>query len=197
MTVNLWLTDLPTYCAIDFTRLNIQANIIFGAGLLYTCNKSVICALAETVILLTGRVAVFAVCKLHRPQSITYFLSLVKRNFHVRHVAVSKAHENLMASDEDYGLIELWRKKLRWYETSPSVLRLATNNILMNIKCSSRNRHICFALLCIFNALTIHFVKLQVYIQQSSWFLVIQFDNHTRLLLWFTFLCQHSTNTHI
>lgn len=141
----LVMTDLPG--AIDFTRLNIQANIgkipanakvvtqplrwgrihdiealpydtcrpdiIFGADLLYTCDKSVIRALADTVILLTGRVAVFAVCKLHRPQSITYFLSLVKRYFHVRHVAVSTAHEHLMASDEDYGLLELWRKKLR------------------------------------------------------------------------------------
>ena len=90
-----------------------RPDIIFGADLLYTCDESVICALAETVILLTGRVAVFAVCKLHRPQSIAYFLSVVERYFHVRHVAVSTAHEHLMPSDEDYGLLELWRKKLR------------------------------------------------------------------------------------
>ena len=90
-----------------------RPDIIFGADLLYTCDESVICALAETVMQLTGRVAVFAVCKLHRPQSITYFLSLVKTCFDVRHVVVSTAHEDLMASDEDFGLIELWRKKLR------------------------------------------------------------------------------------
>ena len=88
-----------------------RPDIIFGADLLYTCDESVICALAETVILLTGRVAVFAVCKLHRPQSITFFLSLVKSCFDIRHVAVSTAHNDLMASDEDFGLIELWRKK--------------------------------------------------------------------------------------
>ncbi|KAK1740187.1 hypothetical protein QTG54_009137 [Skeletonema marinoi] len=89
-----------------------RPDIIFGADLLYTCDESVICALAETVILLTGRVAVFAVCKLHRPQSITFFLSLVKSCFDIRHVAVSTAHVDLMASDEDFGLIELWRKKI-------------------------------------------------------------------------------------
>lgn len=90
-----------------------RPDIIFGADLLYTCDENVIYALAETVIQLTGRVAVFAVCKLHRPQSITYFLSLVDRCFDIRHVAVSTAHEDLMASDEDFGIIELWRKKFR------------------------------------------------------------------------------------
>eukprot|EP00986_Skeletonema_menzelii_P007668 scaffold3018_cov128-Skeletonema_menzelii.AAC.2 len=89
------------------------ASLLVATNLLYTCDESVICALAETVMQLTGRVAVFAVCKLHRPQSITYFLSLVKTCFDVRHVVVSTAHEDLMASDEDFGLIELWRKKLR------------------------------------------------------------------------------------
>jgi hypothetical protein len=90
-----------------------RPDIIFGADLLYTCDESVICALAETVILLTGRVAVFAVCKQHRPESITFFLSLVKSCFDIRHVLASAVHDDIMASDEDFGLIELWRKKLR------------------------------------------------------------------------------------
>ena len=90
-----------------------RPEIIFGADLLYTCDESVIFALAETVVLLTGRVAVFAVCKQHRPKSITFFLSLVKSCFDIRHIPASTAHDDLMASDEDFGIIELWRKKLR------------------------------------------------------------------------------------
>lgn len=90
-----------------------RPDIVFGADLLYTCDESVICALAETVMKLTARVAVFAVCKQHRPESITFFLSLVKTCFDIRHVSASTVHDDLMANDEELGIIELWRKKLR------------------------------------------------------------------------------------
>lgn len=139
------LTDLQS--AIDFTRLNVHANIkhipskcivstqslcwgrmedincllleivhpdiLFGADLLYTCDESVICALAETVIMLAGRVAVFAVCKMHRPESIDFFTQLVQCYFDVRHVPASSVHEDLLCNDEDYAVLELWRRKSR------------------------------------------------------------------------------------
>ena len=90
-----------------------RPDIVFGADLLYTCDESVIDALADTVLQLTERVAVFAVCKQHRPESISLFLSLVKRNgcFDTRHVQASTVHKDLIASDEDFVIIELWRKK--------------------------------------------------------------------------------------
>jgi hypothetical protein len=139
------MTDLQS--AINFTRLNVHANIhnipsnvtmttrplrwgrvedmnallreighpdiLFGADLLYTCDKAVISALAETVIILAGRVAVFAVCKMHRPESIEYFLSLVECNFDVRRVPASSVHTDLLASDDDFAVLELWRRKSR------------------------------------------------------------------------------------
>lgn len=139
------LTDLQN--AINFTRLNVHANIqkissnvsiatqalrwgriedmnsllhkighpdiLFGADLLYTCDEAVICALAETVIMLAGRVAVFAVCKMHRPESIEFFTNLVQCHFDVRHVPASSIHKDLLANDEDFVLLELWRRKSR------------------------------------------------------------------------------------
>jgi hypothetical protein len=88
-------------------------DILFGADLLYTCDKSVISALAETVIMLTGRVAVFAVCKMHRPESIHFFISLVECNFDVRHIPASSVSMDLLASDDDFAVLELWRRKSR------------------------------------------------------------------------------------
>jgi hypothetical protein len=88
-----------------------RPDIIFGADLLYTCEKTVINALAETVAMLTPRVAVFAVCKQHRPESIDYFISLVQSNFEIRRVSASSVHIDLLASDEDFALLEMWRKK--------------------------------------------------------------------------------------
>jgi len=78
---------------------------------LYTIDKSVISALADTVILLAGRVAVFAVCKQHRPESIDFFLSLVQEAFEIRNIPASTVHDDLHAVDEDFAIIELWRKK--------------------------------------------------------------------------------------
>ena len=86
-------------------------DIVLGADLLYTCDKTVISALAETVSLLTCRVAVFAVCKLHRPESITFFLSLVQDSFEIRHVPASSIHDDLFANDDDFVIVELWRKR--------------------------------------------------------------------------------------
>ena len=88
-----------------------RPDVVFGADLLYTVDESVISALAETVILLAGRVAVFAVCKQHRPESITFFLSLVKESFEIRNVPASTVHHD--ACDEDFSIMELWRKKKR------------------------------------------------------------------------------------
>lgn len=90
-----------------------QPDIVFGADLLYTCDETVIRALADTVTWLAKRVAVFAVCKQHRPESIVLFLSLVKEQFDVKLVSASKVHEDLLASDEDFSIIELWRKRRR------------------------------------------------------------------------------------
>jgi hypothetical protein len=88
-------------------------DILFGADLLYTCDKSVISALAETVVMLTGRVAVFAVCKMHRPESIDFFVSLIECNFDVRHIPASSVQMDLLASDDDFAVLELWRRKSR------------------------------------------------------------------------------------
>lgn len=89
-----------------------RPDVILAADLLYTIDKSVIAALAETVILLTGRVAVFAVCKQHRPESVTFFLTLVQESFELRHVPASTV-DDLHASDEDFSIVELWRKRIR------------------------------------------------------------------------------------
>eukprot|EP00804_Cyclotella_cryptica_P030561 CCRYP_014837-RA/>CCRYP_014837-RA protein AED:0.07 eAED:0.07 QI:0/-1/0/1/-1/1/1/0/283 len=100
----------------DIEALPVQIrlpDIVLGADLLYTCDKTVICALAETVTLLAKKVVVFAVCKQHRPESITFFLSLVRESFEIKHVPASMIHETLLASDEDFGIIELWRKRRR------------------------------------------------------------------------------------
>ena len=90
-----------------------RPDVVFGADLLYTIDESVISALAATVIVLARRVAVFAVCKQHRPESVSFFLSLVQESFEIRHVPASTVHDDLHASDEYYTIIELWRKKKR------------------------------------------------------------------------------------
>lgn len=92
-------------------RETCRPDVLLGADLLYTIDKSVISALADTVILLAGRVAVFAVCKQHRPESIEFFLSLVQEAFEIRNVPASTVHDDLDAIDEDFAIIELWRKK--------------------------------------------------------------------------------------
>ena len=92
-------------------RETCRPDVLLGADLLYTIDKSVISALADTVILLAGRVAVFAVCKQHRPESIDFFLSLVQEAFEIRNIPASTVHEDLHAVDEDFAIIELWRKK--------------------------------------------------------------------------------------
>ena len=92
-------------------RETCRPDVLLGADLLYTIDKSVISALADTVILLAGRVAVFAVCKQHRPESIELFLSLVQEAFEIRNIPASTVHDELHASNEDFAIIELWRKK--------------------------------------------------------------------------------------
>ncbi|KAL7459734.1 hypothetical protein ACHAWC_011942 [Mediolabrus comicus] len=95
----------------SLSRETCRPDVLLGADLLYTIDKSVITALADTVILLAGRVAVFAVCKQHRPESIEFFLSLVQEAFEIRNIPASTVHEDLHAVDEDFAIIELWRKK--------------------------------------------------------------------------------------
>lgn len=101
-------------CLQDMSSLpreTCRPDVLLGADLLYTIDKSVISALADTVILLAGRVAVFAVCKQHRPESIEFFLSLVQEAFEIRNIPASTVHDELHAIDEDFAIIELWRKK--------------------------------------------------------------------------------------
>ncbi|KAL7480344.1 hypothetical protein ACHAW6_006036 [Cyclotella cf. meneghiniana] len=90
-----------------------QPDIVFGADLLYTCDRTVICALAETVSLLAKKVVVFAVCKQHRPESIALFLNIVRDSFDIKYVSASMIHETLLASDQDFGIVELWKKRRR------------------------------------------------------------------------------------
>ena len=89
-------------------------NVVLGADLMYTTNVEVIRALAETtrMLVLPGRVAVFAACKEHRPESIEIFVEFMSEfEFDVVRVPASTAHPDLPASDEEFEILECWRRQ--------------------------------------------------------------------------------------
>jgi hypothetical protein len=89
-------------------------NVVLGADLMYTTNVDVIRALAETtkMLVLPGRVAVFAACKEHRPESIEIFVEFMSEfEFDVVRVPASTAHPDLPASDEEFEILECWRRQ--------------------------------------------------------------------------------------
>ena len=89
-------------------------NVVLGADLMYTMNVDVIRALAETtrMLVLPGRVAVFAACKEHRPESIEIFVEFMREfGFDVVRVPASTAHPDLPASDDEFEILECWKRQ--------------------------------------------------------------------------------------
>lgn len=89
-------------------------NVVLGADLMYTMNVDVIRALAETtrMLVLPGRVAVFAACKEHRPESIEVFVEFMREfGFDVVRVPASTAHPDLPASDDEFEILECWKRQ--------------------------------------------------------------------------------------
>lgn len=89
-------------------------NMVLGADLMYTMNVDVIRALAETtrMLVLPGRVAVFAACKEHRPESIEIFVEFMREfGFDVVRVPASTAHPDLPASDDEFEILECWKRQ--------------------------------------------------------------------------------------
>lgn len=89
-------------------------NVVLGADLMYTMNVDVIRALAETtrMLVLPGRVAVFAACKEHRPESIEIFIEFMREfGFDVVRVPASTAHPDLPASDDEFEILECWKRQ--------------------------------------------------------------------------------------
>jgi len=88
-------------------------DVVLGADLMYTSDEGVIRALAKTARMLVrdaGRVAVFAACKEHRPESIELFASIMEtEGFDVRRVPASTAHPDYPASDDEFEILECWR----------------------------------------------------------------------------------------
>ena len=88
-------------------------DVVLGADLMYTSDEGVIRALAKTTRMLVrdaGRVAVFAACKEHRPESIELFASIMEtEGFDVRRVPASTAHPEYPASDDEFEILECWR----------------------------------------------------------------------------------------
>jgi len=88
-------------------------DVVLGADVMYTSDERVIRALAKTTRMLVrdaGRVAVFAACKEHRPESIELFASIMEtEGFDVRRVPASTAHPEYPASDDEFEILECWR----------------------------------------------------------------------------------------
>jgi hypothetical protein len=89
-------------------------DVVLGADLMYTSDEGVIRALAKTTGMLvrdSGRVAVFAACREHRPESIELFVSIVEtEGFTVRRVPASTVHPDYPASDDEFEILECWRR---------------------------------------------------------------------------------------
>lgn len=88
-------------------------DVVFGADLIYTQDSSVIALLVETVASLVrpGCVAVFAVCTEHRVESVHLFISLMTQvGFDVEIISATTVHRALPASDDEFRVLECWRK---------------------------------------------------------------------------------------
>ena len=89
-------------------------DVVLGADLMYTSDQGVIRALAKTTGMLvrdSGRVAVFAACREHRPESIELFVSILEtEGFTVRRVPASTVHPDYPASDDEFEILECWRR---------------------------------------------------------------------------------------
>ena len=89
-----------------------EPDVVLGADLMYTSDEGVIRALAATTTALvgSGRAAVFAACREHRPESVELFASIVEANgFEVTRVPACEAHPDYPASNDEFELLELWR----------------------------------------------------------------------------------------